>query len=103
MIIYEFSTWLTRDNEMYAIKEIYVDEKAKIYTAKGVRINKDDIDKLQKGFGNKMYRLDNDAKPYIKAMIDRKRCKMEQAIEHLKQATADFNKWSDLKESEVEE
>ena len=103
MIIYEFSTWLTRNNEMYTIKEIDVEEKAKIYTARGVRINKADIDKLQKWYGNKMYRLDNNAEPYITAMIDRKRCKMEKATEDLKQAIADFNKWFDLKESEVEE
>ena len=102
MIIYEFSTWLTGNNEMYTIKEIDVEEKAKIYTARGVRINKADIDKLQKGFGNRMYRLDNNAEPYITAMIDRKRCEMEKATEELKQATADFNKWFDLK-SKVEE
>ena len=102
MIIYEFSTWFTRNNEMYTIKEIEVEEKPKIYTARGVRINKADIDKLQKGCDNKMYRLDNDAKPYITAMIDRKRRKMEKAVEGLKQATSDFNKWFDLKESEAE-
>lgn len=103
MIIYEFSTWFAKNNEMYTIKEIEVEEKPKIYTARGARINKADIDKLQKGYGNKMYRLDNDAKPYITAMIDRKKCQMEQAVEELKQATADFNKWFDLKENEVEE
>lgn len=96
MIIYEFSTWFTKNNEMYAVKEIEVEEKPKSYIGKGIRINKDDIDKLQHGYGNRMYRLDNDPKPYIRAMIDRKKCNMKVATERLKQATDEFNKWFDL-------
>jgi hypothetical protein len=97
MKIYEFSTWFTKKEEMYAIRETEVEEKPKTYVAKGIRINKEDIDKLQNGFSDKMYRLDNDPKPYIEAMIKRKKHIMEQTTERLKRATADFNKWFDLR------
>ena len=96
MKIYEFSTWFAKPNKMYTVKEIEVEEKPKTYVARGVRINKADIDQLQSRFGNIMYRLDNDPKPYIMAMIDRKRKCMERATEALKQATNDFNKWFDI-------
>lgn len=96
MIIYEFSTWGS-NGKMFTIKEIKVEEKPKTYVARGMRINKDDIGKLQKHFGNRMYRLDNDPKPYIEAMLNHKKYTMEQATENLKRATADFNKWFDLK------
>ncbi len=98
MIIYEFSTWFTKKEEMYSIREIEVEEKPKTYIGKGTRINKEDIDKLQNGYGNRMYRLEKDAKPYIKAMIERKKQNMEKATENLKQATESFNKWFALKE-----
>jgi hypothetical protein len=44
-----------------------------------------------------MFRLDNNPKPYIEAMVELKRRNMESATERLKQAIADFNKWFDLK------
>lgn len=96
MIIYEFSTWGGNGNP-YTVKEIEVEEKPKTYIARGIRINKDDIDKLQNHFGNRMYRLDNNPEPYIKAMINHKKYIMEQATENLRRATEDFNKWFDLK------
>lgn len=96
MIIYEFSTW-SSNGKPYTIEEVEVEEKPKTYIARGIRVNKDDIGKLQKHFGNRMYRLDNDPKPYIEAMVELKRQNMESATERLKQATADFNKWFDLK------
>lgn len=96
MIIYEFSTWGS-NGKPYTIKEVEVEEKPKTYIARGIRVNKDDIGKLQSHFGNRMYRLDNDPKPYIEAMLNRKKYIMEQATETLKRATADFNKWFDLK------
>ena len=96
MIIYEFSTWGT-NGKSYTIKEVEVEEKPKTYIARGTRINKDDIDKLQNRFGNIMYRLDKDPKPYIEAMVNYKKYIMKKATENLKIATADFNKWFDLK------
>lgn len=96
MKIYEFSTWLT-NGKMYTIKEIEVEEKPKTYIARDIRINKNDIGKLQNRSGNKMYRLDNDPRPYIEAMVNYKKYIMKQATENLKSATADFNKWFDLK------
>ena len=98
MKIYEFSTWFTKKEEMYSIREIEVEEKPKTYVAKGIRINKDDIDKLQHGFGDKMYRLEKDPKPYIEAMVNKKKSVMEQTTERLKRAIDDFNKWFALKE-----
>ena len=97
MIIYEFSTWGT-NGQMYSVKEIEVEEKPKTYIARGIRVNKDDIGKLQNNYGNRMYRLDNDPKPYIAAVLNYKKYIMEQATEKLKRATADFDKWFDLKE-----
>lgn len=97
MIIYEFSTWST-NGQMYSVKEIEVEEKPKTYIARGIRVNKDDIGKLQNNYGNRMYRLDNDPKPYIAAMLNHKKYIMERATENLKRATADFDKWFDLKE-----
>ena len=99
MIIYEFSTWGS-NGKPYTIKEVEVEEKPKTYIARGIRINKDDIGKLQNNYGNRMYRLDNDPKPYIAAMLNHKKYIMEQVTENLKRATADFDKWFDLK-SEV--
>ena len=61
MIIYEFSTWGS-NGKPYTIKEIEVEEKPKTYIARGIRVNKDDIGKLQSHFGNRMYRLDHTLK-----------------------------------------
>ena len=98
MIIYEFTTW-GATGELYTVREIEVEEKPKIYVSKHrCRINKNDIDKLQHHYGNRMYRLDSDPKPYITAMTNLKKRIMENATENLKRATADFNKWFDLKE-----
>ena len=96
MIIYEFSTWCS-NGKPYTIREVEVEEKPKTYISRGIRVNKDDIGKLQNNYGNRMYRLDNDPKPYIEAMVELKSRNMESATERLKQATADFNKWFDLK------
>lgn len=103
MIIYEFSTWGSNDEKPYTIKEVEVEEKPKTYIARGTRISKDDIDKLQYSYGNRMFRLDNNPKPYIEAMVELKRRNMESATERLKQATAAFNKWFDLKTGGEEE
>lgn len=98
MIIYEFSTWCAY-GQAYGVNEIEVEEKPKTYVARGTRINKEDIDKLQHHYGNRMYRLDNDPKPYIEAMVELKRRNMESATERLKQATNEFDKWFALKET----
>lgn len=98
MIIYEFSTWCT-NGKMFSVKEIEVEEKPKTYIGKGIRINKYDIDKLQSGYGNKMYRLEKDSKPYIEAMIKQKKRHIDIATDRLKQANTDFNKWYNLKET----
>ena len=94
IIIYEFST-LCKSEDKIAVKMIEAEEKPKTYVSISPRqiIKKADIDKLQSGYGDKMYRLSGDPKPYIQAMVERKRRIMERATENLKRATADFNKW----------
>ncbi len=98
MIIYEFSTWGT-NGEMYSVKEIEVEEKPKTYiSTKNMRIKKEDIDKLQSHYGHRMFRLDSNPQHYIEAMINKKRFIMERLTKDLERATAEFNKWFDLKQ-----
>ena len=92
MIIYEFSTWFATKDKPYTVKEIEVEEKTKIYMGRGTRINKDEIDKFG-GFGNRMYRLDNDPKPYIAAMIDRCKKNVEAKKLQLKSAETTLAEW----------
>ena len=49
------------------------EEKPKTYSGiqNHTRINKDEINKLQHHFGNRMYRLDNNPQAYIEAMIEK--------------------------------
>jgi hypothetical protein len=68
MFIYKFATWGAKKGELYAITKIEVEEKPKTYISGSHRINKDDIGKLQVGFENKMYLLDNNPEPFISAM-----------------------------------
>ena len=99
MFIYEFTTWgdWESDNKLFSIKEIEVEEKPKCYIGKGVRALKGDIDKLQSGYGCKMYRLDNDPKPYISAVIERKKGKIESLEHSLNMAKNELKKWEALK------
>lgn len=86
MIIYEFSTHTFRDDISFSIRELEVEEKPKTYIGKGFRINKDDIDRLSNHYGNYMYRLDNDPKPYIEAMIKLNEGRVEACENHLVEA-----------------
>ena len=98
MIIYEFTTWCA-NGEMFCIKEVEVEEKPKTYITKSrMRINKSDINKLSSHYGNQMYRLDKDPRPYIEAMVNKQKKIIEQTTERLKRETDKFNKWFDLKE-----
>lgn len=98
MKIYEFTTWCAND-EMFTVTEIEVEEKPKTYSGiqNHTRINKDEINKLQHHFGNRMYRLDNNPQAYIEAMIERRKLAVERATEELKRKTEDYNKWLTLK------
>ena len=98
MIIYEFSTWdaWESDNGAFKITEIEVEEKPKSYIGKGTRVLKDDIDKLQSNYGNRMYRLSNDPKPYISAVINRLTERVESKERQLKLAKKELAMWEAL-------
>ena len=102
MIIYEFSTWSgwNIDNGLFTMNEIEVEEKPKSYIGKHVRILKSDINKLDTLYGNRMYRLDNDAKSYIEAVIKRKKGKLESLEDRIKEAKAELEKWEILQRKE---
>lgn len=71
MKIYEFNTWTA--SGLFSVEEIEVEEKPKSYVAKYTRILKSDINILSPNYGNRMYRLDNNPKEYIEAVIERKK------------------------------
>lgn len=98
MIIYKFSTWWTKPNELFSVKEIEVEEKTKVYIGKGCRIRKEDIGVITTHIGNEMYLLENDPATYINAMI--KHCKSSVDIAEVKliQAREKLSKWSALAE-----
>lgn len=95
MKIYEFSTWgaWNSDNGLFSITEIEVEEKPKSYIGKSTRILKNDIDKLWGSYGCRMYRLDNDPKPYIEAIIERKKERIDSLKSKLKGENAELEKW----------
>ena len=86
MIIYEFSTWGTKRDELFSITEIEVEEKPKTYIGKHTRISKEDIGKLQSHFGDRMYLLNDNPKPYIEAIT--KRCEDKVNILEIRLAEA---------------
>ena len=95
MKIYEFSTWFSGNN-FYSVREIEVEEKPKVFVGKGIRVNKDKINVLDTGFGDKMYRLDNDPKPYIQAVYERKMRIVERKTKELNMAVVVMEKWFDF-------
>ena len=102
MIIYVFSTWgaWKSENGLFGVEKIEVEEKPKSYIGKNTRVLKDDINKLQNNYGNRMYRLDNDSQAYIQAMIERKRGIVENKESSLNLAKAELQKWEDLQRKE---
>lgn len=104
MIIYEFSTWgdWKSENGLFGVAEIEVEEKPKSYIGKNTRVLKADIDKLQNGFGNRMFSLSNDTKPYIAAIIERKAQYIESREKSLNGAKADLKAWEALLRKENE-
>lgn len=100
MIIYEFSEWgAWRNNGLFTIREIEVEEKLKTYLGKHTRINKSDIDVMQRSCGCRMYRLDNDPMPYIEAMIKVRSNLIENLEKSLATEKAVLAKWEALKEN----
>ena len=98
MVIYMFSTWgaWKSGNGVFEITEIEVEEKPKSYIGKGTRVLKDDIDKLKTGFGDRMYRLSNDPKPYISAVINRLTGSVEAKERQLMLAKKELALWEAL-------
>ena len=104
MIIYEFSTWGAwgSENKLFSITEIEVEEKPKSYIGKGTRVLKEDIDKITKSYGNRMYRLTNEPKPYIEAMIEHKKNHIKMLESSLQTEKAELGKWEILQRKEDE-
>ena len=102
MIIYEFSTWgaYKSDNGLFSITEIEVEEKPKSYIGKYCRVLKGDMDKLASHYGNRMYRLSNDAKLYIEAMIQKKAERVESLKNSLELVEKELNEWQALLEDD---
>ncbi len=98
MIIYEFSTWgaWKSDNGLFTVTEIEVEEKPKSYIGKGHRINKADIGIITNHYGNRMFSLDNDPKPYIEAMIERKWNAAQNCEKRLADAAKELKEWEAL-------
>ena len=98
MIIYEFSTWSAwkSDNGLFNVTEIEVEEKPKSYIGKGCRINKSDIGIVANHYGNRMYSLDNNPKPYIEAMIERNRNAVQSREKSLEIAKKELKAWETL-------
>ena len=102
MIIYEFSTWgaWKSENGMLSINEIEVEEKPKSYVGNRTRINKTDINILQKSYGNRMFRLDNNAQAYISAVIDTKKERITGLERSLNLEKAELTAWESLQRKE---
>ena len=98
MILYKFSTWWTKNNELFSVQKIEVEEKTKIYIGKGCRVRKEDIGILTTHSGNEMYLLENDPETYINAMIKRYKSSVDIAENRLIEARARLSKWSELAE-----
>ena len=98
MIIYCFSTWGAdkSKNKLFDIERIEVEEKPKSYVSGRHRINKCEIGVLSTHGGNRMYCLTDDPKPYINAMVNRKRIKMEYAEKSLIVAKSELSEWEKL-------
>lgn len=97
MKIYEFTTWTFRGDGLFTVNEIEVEEKPKSYIGKNCRILKDDIDKLNSRYGNRMYRLENNPKPYIDAMIEKYKHRVKRLEESLLSKKAKLEEWENLK------
>lgn len=99
MIIYEFSTWFTQ-GKLFQVKEIEVEEKEKTYRTKHNEIiKKSQINILERCWGYRMFRLDNDAKAYIEEMVKLKKQSVAACENNLKAAKAELAKWEELEGS----
>lgn len=98
MIIYEFSTWCTKMGDLFSVKEIEVEERPKSFIGKNCRILKSEIDILSSSFGNRMYRLDPDPKPYIEAIMQRIKMRIYRHETALDQEKNKFEQWAALLE-----
>lgn len=101
MIIYKFETHTFRGNISFSIRELEVEEKPKTYKGEGFRINKDEIDHLSYHYGNAMYRLDNDPKPYIEAMIKLSEGRVEAREKSLVEAKEQLARWEDMRKEQI--
>lgn len=97
MIIYEFER-TSLAGKLFEIHEIEVEEKPKTYIGKYTRISKDDIGKLSSHYGNRMYSLSNDPKPYIEAIKELIAKKIKLYEKWLADENESLAKWTALAE-----
>lgn len=102
MIIYEFRTWFG-NGQGFTVKEIEVEEKPKSYVGKHLRINKTEIDIFSSSYGYRMYRLDNDPKYYIEAMIQSCERSVQVMETRLAESKAKLEKWRAIAERTANE
>lgn len=100
MILYKFTTWTWQKNSngFFAVEEVEVEEKTKIYVGGRRRILKEDIGVLKSGYGNEMYLLENNPEIYINAMIENYESSVDVLETRLAQAREKLSKWSELAE-----
>lgn len=98
MIIYEFTTLTFGEpDDFYVVKEYEVEEKPLSYIGERIRVLKSEIDKLQTNISDRMFRLDNDPKPYIEALITKKQKSINQNRRRIARLEAEISKLQALK------
>lgn len=91
MKIYKFEkSW---GKELFAVREIEVEEKPKTYVGIGTRINKDEINVLSTGCFNHMYCLENEPQRFIVAMVEKTKREIETYEKHLAEAKENLERW----------
>ena len=81
---------------MFVVDEIEVEEKPKTYVARGLRVNKDEINKVSPHYGNEMYCLDNNHKRYIEAILNVSKGTVDALEKRLGLAKEEVKKWETL-------
>ena len=105
MILYKFETKSRAFGKGYEVTEVEVEEKQKVYIAKGfvkTRINKNDIGKLSAHYGNSMYLLENNPKQYINAKIESAKGVVETLEKRLENSKENLARWEELLKIETE-
>lgn len=98
MIVYEFSTFRKKEGELFSVHEIEVQECPRTYISKNQRIPKCEIDIISPRYGDVMYRLDPDPKPYIEAMTQKIKASIARYENYIATEKSRLDKWAALAE-----